>query len=69
MSKTIRTFSYAVTIEDPGDWPEEIIEAADKDDADSYDDFVIARLDSVMREAGNQFIADNPEIFATNELV
>lgn len=69
MSATIRRVEFSVTVEDPEHWTPEHRAAADAEPAGSYDDWVYVRLEVVMREAGERFIADHPDLFRYGELI
>lgn len=64
MSRMLHRFQFAVTTHDPQYWTPEHLAEAER--AGDYDDWVLDKLDEVMREAGQRFIAANPDLFATD---
>lgn len=63
MSNMMVSFSFAVMVNEPEEWPAEDLEKADEDDAPTYQDWVADRLKQVMRKAGEEFMDDNPDLF------
>lgn len=60
--------SFGVTIEDHEHWNPESLAAAKAEHGGSYDGWAYEQLYEVMREAGNRFIAEHPDLFRTTEL-
>lgn len=69
MSGTSRKLAFSAIIQDTYHWTPEHAAAADEDGTTDYQDWVAARLDAVMRAAGNAFIAEHPDLFRLDELV
>lgn len=55
---------YSVVVADTDHWPPEELAAAEAADDSDYESWVVGRLDAVMRAAGEQFHAENRELFA-----
>lgn len=62
MSATSRDLRFGVVVEDTDHWTPEHLAAAEKA-GDGYDDWVAAQLEDVMREAGQDFIDNHPDLF------
>lgn len=68
MSATQVQLTFGVTIEDVEHWPDSEVRECALSNA-SCDEWVVGRLHDVMLNAGNEFIANNPDLFRSNELV
>jgi hypothetical protein len=68
MSATFIEISFGVTVEDHEHWSPQHLTAAEADPGDSYDEWVSGQLYEVMREAGNRFIAEHPDLFRSTGL-
>ena len=70
MSAEYRQLRFSVTVEDHEHWLVEHIDAANEDNRSaSYSDWVIDQLEGVMREAANQFIKVNEDLFRSCEII
>lgn len=69
MSATQRRLEFGATVEDPEHWSAEHLAAAEADPGGFYDDWVVEQMEAVMRDAGNAFIAANPDLFRLDELI
>ncbi|RKR92800.1 hypothetical protein BDK92_7282 [Micromonospora pisi] len=55
---------WAATVADVDHWTPEHVDQADADTTtDGYDDWVHDQLAAAMHAAGNQFIAEHPDLF------
>lgn len=64
MSRTHRDLNWSIIIQDYQHWSKEHFDAWDKSETLSFDDWVTEQLALVMQKAGEQFIKDNPDLFA-----
>lgn len=67
MSGTFRELRFHVIVEDVDRWTHQ--QAVDAGRCCGIgDDHAVHMLDEAMREAGNRFIAEHPEMFSSGEL-
>jgi hypothetical protein len=69
MGNTQREIRFSVTVRKSDRWTPEHLKACAESEAHGYDDWVVAQLEDVMRIAGARFMADNPDLFAYQDLV
>lgn len=69
MSKTSVSIQFGVCVDDYERWTPEHLEECNSSMNDDYADFAAQKLYEVMREAGNKFIKENPDLFCSKEVV
>lgn len=69
MGGTGYTLRFGILIEDSYHWTPEHRMAAEAANADNYGDWVRGQIEDVMREAGEEFIAQHPDLFRIDEIV
>jgi hypothetical protein len=69
MSATVCRLEYVAAVADPDHWAAEHRAHADAQPGGSYDDWVVEQLGAAMRAAGDEFIRNHPDLFASDSLI
>lgn len=65
MGGEVREIRVVITVEDPQHWHPGWLAAANASDIGCYGEWAMVGLRKAVREAADKYVADHPDLFAT----